>query len=350
MRKSASPRPAYLDVLGFRSEDEMVTHVTCTIRRAIRDQRGDIIPVAVSAAAQVFNVKPEPIMVAMPRDGAMRFDPREGRFVIRINPSGWKYANSRMDADEDRCFPDLSLDSRSRFTYAHEFAHRFFFVSADSAWRRAIDLATQGLQSDAHRKAVRNLSNYEETLCNRIAGDVLVPETHLIHVLSDTLGKLDGLNLALRGSSKTFRVSQECLLVRIRRAVLHSRLSCPPNLCIFVITRSDRKGGEGRSRRDLRIRESIMPTQISGVRVSAPFPGLAMRNLGQEALSTAEAVLAPESGSYPSPISLKITLSTADGTDSLAPRLTGWASRLYSGGEAQEQADGLLLWGLIEPV
>lgn len=350
MRKPTSPRQVYLDVLGFRSEAELVTHVTSAIRRAIRDRQGDVIPVAVSAAADAFDVRPEPIMVAMPRDGAIQFDTREGRFVIRINQRISQNTSSRMDANEDRVFPDLSLYYRSRFTYAHEFAHRFFFVSADSAWRRAIDLATQGLQSDVHRTAIRNLSNYEETLCNRIAGDTLVPETHLIRVLGDALGKLDGLHLALRRTAHIFRVSQECLLVRIRRALLHSRLTCPPNLCILVVTSSDRKGGEGRSRRDLRIREAIMPTQMSGVRVSALFPGLAIRNLGQEALFAAEAVLASELGGCPSPVSLQINLATKDDNEVIAPRLTGWASRIYAGDAAQEQADGLLLWGLIEAV
>ena len=349
MKKGISLRPAYLDVLGFKSEDELTHHITCAIQRAIRDQRGEIIPVAVSAAAQAFGIRPDPIMGAMPRDGAIQFDPLEQRFVIRINQSNWPNTSSRAVSNGDECSPELSMYYRSRFTYAHEFAHRFFFVSKDSAWQRAIDIATQGVQSDARRIAIRNLSNYEETLCNRIAGDVLVPETHLVRILGDSLGEIDGLHLALRRASHKFRVSMECLLVRIKRAILHSHLSCPPNLCIFVVTRSDRKGGEARSRRVLRIREAIMPINLFGVKVKGLFPGLAIRNLGQEALSTAEALLASGLGSDPSPVDLKITLATAGGTGLIAPRLTGWASRLYSGGDAQEQVDGLLLWGLLEP-
>lgn len=350
MRKPASLRPAYLDTLGFRSEGELLTQVISDIREAICDQQGDIIPVAVSAAAVAFDVRPKPIMVAMPKDGAIQFDPSEGRFVIRINQTFSRSANSLMDFEEDHYFPDLSLYYRSRFTYAHEFAHRFFFVSAASAWQRAIDIATQGLQSDVRRIAIRSLSNYEETLCNRIAGDILVPETHLIRVFGGALWKLDTLHLALRNSAHTFRVSQECLLVRLKRALLHSQLSGPPNLCIFAVIRSDRKGGETRARHELRIREAILPSKISGAKVSSVFPGLALRNLGQEALSTAEAILASETKGYRLPINFQITLATTGGTDLITTRLMGWASHLYSDGGAQEKAKGLLIWGLLEPV
>ena len=286
----------------------------------------------------------------MPRDGAIQFDPREHRFVIRINQSNWPKTSPRMDSFEDEYSPELSMYYRSRFTYTHEFAHRFFFISEGSAWQRAIDIATQGVQSETRRFAIRNLSNYEETLCNRIAGDVLVPGAHLVRILGDPIRKVDGLHVALRRASHEFRVSQECLLVRIRRAVLNSQMSCPPNLCIFVITNSDRKGGEGRSRRDLRIREAIMPTQIRGVRVKALFPCLAIRNLGKELLFSAEAALASKTGSRPSPVNLCIALANSEEAGVVATRLTGWTSRLYSGTEEQESAEGLLLWGLLDPV
>lgn len=350
MSAPGSSRQRYLAVLGFRSEGELVTYVTGSIRRAIREQRGDIIPVAVSAAAQAFDVRPEPIVAVMPRDGAIQFDALEGKFVIRIN-QGMEYNSGyRIESDEDRSFPDLSLYYRSRFTYAHEFAHRFFFVSTDSRWRRAIDIVTQGLQRDALRSAIRNLSNYEESLCNRVAGDVLVPETHLVRVFGDALGTLGGLHQTLRRAAHAFRVSQECMLVRIKRAVLNAQLICPSNLCIFIVTRSDHKGGGARSRRDLRIREAVMPTEISGVRIRSIFPGLAIRNLGQGVLSTAEAVLLSSPGSQPQPIDLEISLATADGISAISPRLTGWASQLYTRGGGREFADGLLLWGLLKPV
>ena len=348
MSKPASPRPVYLSVLGFQSEDELINHVTGEIQTAIRIQRGDIIPVAVSAAAQAFDVRPDPIIGEMPRNGSIQFDALEDKFVIRINQSNGQNTRSGMDGYENRNLPDLSIFYRSRFTYAHEFAHRFFFVPENSRWQRAIDITTQGLKSDARRAAIRNLSNYEESLCNRIAGDVLVPESHLLRILGDSLEDIDGFHLTLRSASHTFKVSQECLLVRIKRAILHLQLHCPPNLCIFVIANSDRKGGEGRSRKELRIQESILPTRVLGVKVKAPFPGLAVRNLGQEAFTTAETAIASASRTSPLPVDLNLNLATSDGTGMIAPRLKGWSSALYSGGGGS--AGGLLLWGLLDSV
>lgn len=350
MTKATSPRRVYLDILGFQSTDELANHITLAIREAIRDQRGDIIPVAVSAAAHAFGIRPEPTFGEPAREGAIQFDAREDKFVIRINQSRPPNTIPRAFDYDDEISPELSLLYRSRFTYAHEFAHRFFFVQADSAWRRALDIATQDLDEDKRRVAFRNLYNYEEMLCNRIAGDVLVPEAHLLRILGNCLGEIDGLHLDLRKASYAFRVSQECLLVRIKRAVLDSQMSCPPNLCILLITRSDRKGGESRARRDLRIRESIMPAQMSGVSVKKLFTGLALRNLGHEALSASEAAVASKPGSYPSPVNLTIDLASSDGSGVIKTRLTGWIRCLYSGHEGRSAAEGLLLWGLLDSV
>ena len=190
-------------------------------------------------------------------------------------------------------------------------------------WHRAIDIATRGLHSDARQKGIRNLSAYEEILCNRIAGDVLVPEEHLIRILGNSLAQIDYIHLALRSASHEFRVSLECLLIRINRAILDDQLSYPENLCVLIITNSDRKGGESRSRRDLRIRETIMPRRLLGVRIKALFPGLAVRNLGQEVVSTLEAAMAPESGKNPSTVNLSLSLATPDGS-SVTTKISGW--------------------------
>ena len=93
-----------------------------------------------------------------------------------------------------------------------------------------------------------------------------------------------------------------------------------------------------------------MPTQMFGVRVKPLFAGLALRNLGKEALFTAEAALLSEAGIPPSPVKFNLTFVTSDGNGVISQELAGWTSRMYSGGEGREQADGLLLWGLIDSV
>ena len=93
-----------------------------------------------------------------------------------------------------------------------------------------------------------------------------------------------------------------------------------------------------------------MPAELFGMKVKGLFPGLALRNLGQEAISNAEALLTSGLGSGPIPVDFKISLAIAGGTDVITPRLTGWTSRLYSSGEGRKQNNGLLLWGLIESV
>lgn len=350
MKKASSPRPAYLDVLGFKSEDDLTNHITGAIREVIREKRGESLPVTVSAAAEAFGIMPKPIIEEMPRDGAIQFESSENRFVIRINQSNWTSINPKLDSQDNETTPEISLLYRSRFTYAHEFAHRFFFLPKACDWQRAVVTATEGLPDDERRVAFRNLYNYEETLCNRIAGDVLVPESHLVRILGDSLGKIETLHLALRKASYEFRVSQECILVRIGRAIHNSIINSPPNLCIFLITKSEHKGGHSRSRTDLRVREAILPKKVLGVKVNVPFAGLAIRNLGQEALSIAEATVASEPGSNSFPANLTINLVRADRSGLIATRLTGWSRRLYPGKGGQTTAEGLLLWGLLNSV
>ena len=73
MKKASSPRPAYLGVLGFKSENELTNHITGAIQEAVREKKGETLPVTVSAAAEAFGITPKPIIEEMPRDGAIQF-------------------------------------------------------------------------------------------------------------------------------------------------------------------------------------------------------------------------------------------------------------------------------------
>lgn len=356
MNHSETPHSRYLRVLGFSDKEEMVRNAIHQILEAIEKHSGTKPPIAVSSAAKDFMISPVPVFDDSVREGTIEFDLVRQEFIIRLNKRRQQLSGKVSQAEQSgRASPaDLQLNYRGRFTYAHEFAHRFFFVQADEGWVRAIELTAQETPRELRPQVLKTLHKLEEELCNRIAGDVLVPKAELVSVFRDRLDAEQYKRLAeffqlVRRASSLFRVSHECILVRLERAIRQGHLEYPKNLCVLLVRVSDRKVG-GRSRWDFRVRESIIPVEISGVKIERVFPGIAVQNLGAEFRSFAESFLNLGSQREIHAVEIPLMLRERGSTGNVKVRLKGWSVALPTAHDGQYEEKGFLLWGALDGI
>ena len=134
-------------------------------------------------------------------EGEIYYNERLGQFVIRIRqPCGARDRN------------------RLRFTFAHEVAHRLFFVSERNQWVRAVVRVSEELPEEFRTQASWYLGRVEEKLCNRIARRVLIPDTLLAAVWPVDRWFAEEKRFAdeLLHNAAVFGVSPITLLVRLK--------------------------------------------------------------------------------------------------------------------------------------
>lgn len=138
----------------------------------IRQSGAMIPPVYLSNIVGEFDIDPIPEIVSDSRDAhaSLRYDEQAGCFRIRIWRGDLLDQPGLFDVEE-------RLTYRGRFSYAHEIAHRFFYVFCRNGlrWRRAIDVVTDQLDSRSATIVRQRLSHIEEQTCNTIARRVLAP-------------------------------------------------------------------------------------------------------------------------------------------------------------------------------
>lgn len=189
----------YFELLDVENRDQLENRVVAAIIGALEPNQA--IPVRLSSIAPKFEILPKPEIASFPHDGEIRFDEGADAFVIRL------------------CSQHNAWPMRQRFTYAHEFAHRFFFIRTTEGWCRAQDLAFEdsATTNSERLKARRVLREFEEGLCNTIARRVLLPDDFVATQCDLDRWFDDAKTFASRLDEAARRagVSRQTLLVRL---------------------------------------------------------------------------------------------------------------------------------------
>jgi Zn-dependent peptidase ImmA (M78 family) len=265
-----SAEQKYLGILNASSIKELEDKIVASLNSALLEVSSDsTIPVRLSMVADRFQVKPEPKLVRGQYDGELEFDAVDGRFVITLC----------TDHPELPLFR-LPHQTRLRFTYAHELAHRFFYVRAGVSWLRARDIATQTLRLADQMEQRITLGRLEERLCNKIAARVLIPDRYISAGCDLATWFSDSRQFYLRLSSeaKSLGVSRDCLLIRLRETASRSRMG--PHVA-FIVGKSAGPINK-RAAFTMRVLTTLSPAEIDGHKVSV-YPGMEVEKLGETA-------------------------------------------------------------------
>src|SRR6266849_4325037 len=159
-----SPRLAYLRLLEAPTVSALAQRTFRTIVTALERGNAFAPPIRLHRVAAQFMVRPDPVYAENVEERGITFNAADRQFVITL-----------------RRMPDVAASGESRFsrrlrfTYAHEFVHRFFFVPDGDEWIRAAGRASRRFAGIDRLKATRLLHGLEERLCNRLAGKLLMP-------------------------------------------------------------------------------------------------------------------------------------------------------------------------------
>jgi hypothetical protein len=209
-----TPHAKYLRLLHAPNVKALEDQIVDTLLRAVRQQHsGKMLPVRLSLVANEFSISPMPHLTQGAHDGQLEYHERSGQFVITL-----------CTPFPGRPLREQPNRARMRFTYAHEVAHRFFFVNERGKWARARDLATSNLPLAEEMRQKITLSRIEEGLCNSIARRVLILDVELDAVdLGDWFGRGKEFIHLLTSTARKFGVSRDCLLVRLQRNRISGR-------------------------------------------------------------------------------------------------------------------------------
>jgi len=277
-------------------------------------------------------------MIAGNHDGQIDFDSRSGMFVIKLcrasdSPSAKKGGGL----------------ARLRFTYAHEMAHRFFFIRRSNSWIRALDAAVAGLPVSVTMKERITLNRIEEGICNNIARRLLIPDDSLISdcKISEWFNEGQAFFRLLADKAKTFGVSVDCLLVRLQKASRMAEIdwSDPSFAIVVALSR-----GHVLRRGDLkpRIVTALMPQTIGDFQPQQIYPGFSFEKFGNEAVEAITPLLSAGSQKC-GRTQQRVTLLGKKGTGSskVTFLIDGWWQMLSS---ESVQSPRLLLWGKLKQV
>lgn len=278
--KNLSGSKKYLALLGADNLKALQDRIVNEIVMKLHEQgKGEQLPVRLSGVAEYFLIRPHPEIILGNHDGEMEFDAGIGKFIIKL------CSNEQTQLRE---LPDLP---RHRFTYAHEMAHRFFYVRQDGQWVRAIDSAISQLSTAEAMRERITLSRFEEGCCNSIARRLLMPE-HLLHSecrFDEWFEEGEHLFTRVSKAAEKFGVSLHCLLVRLQQEVQTGRMPLLSSRCLFLVEQSTGTILR-RSQTKLRITTAIMPGRIGDFVSKVPYPGMEWERFGHEALCFAESL------------------------------------------------------------
>jgi hypothetical protein len=335
----------YCDLFGVASPRELRDTVVSWLLSAVAEAGGGHAPpIRLADAVHRFGISPH--VESIVRDNAVRVVPWQPTlpFVehmscgfIRGRHDGEIYYNERL-----RQFVIRLRDShgpgdkvRLRFTFAHEVAHRFFFVPSGDGWVRAVMRVSQDLPERYRMQAKWYLTRAEEELCNAIARRVLVPD-HLLEPFCPVhrwVAEGEVFAARLMDAAWAFRVSPRTLLVRLKDVSRRAQKSSH-----FAVMIRVRNGTPGPSHwPDARVITGFGPDFIHGVKLSW-YPGLDVCTVW---FRSAQAVLSElANGRYGGYASVPF----AQSRDRIIV-WTGWWRRL-----AADPRDGsavVLMWGSL---
>jgi hypothetical protein len=265
-----SAKEKYFEMVGARDSRAVEDRVVAEIESALANRGFAETPVRLSPVARGFLIEPRPDLININHDGEISFDRGRGRFVIKMRRP-----------DKEMTAVEMGKSSRYRFTYAHEVAHRFFFVQqADGGWSRALDCATENLDTAARLREKVMLSRLEESLCNRIAGRLLIPDRFVAERCNFDAWVSSGPNFYryLKAAASDCAASPGTLLIRLSR----SKKSSPSRTgtCAMIV---DRSAGPpaSRGRYTWRVTCASMPRDVNREETGF-YPHLEVESFGSE--------------------------------------------------------------------
>jgi hypothetical protein len=278
----------FFSLLGYRGPDDSSAAVTARISAALEGHGVVEPPIRLTPVAREFLIHPSPVFDANIREGRISFDSESGWFRIRLNP-----ASGRNGASVNVAAPS-AVRRRLRFTYAHEFAHRFFFVEHEGTWNRAASLATH---SQHGTQICGVVAFQEEQMCNRIAADILVPEGVLVRMAMDHgwPASIDqkGLLALTSRIAEGLDVTLECVLVRLERAIGRGALAWQDDQIALIIRLSD-STVEGRGSFVPRLQIGFLPGWMSRAPYRSHYPKMAVDRWGIDFAHNVQALLRHE--------------------------------------------------------
>lgn len=331
----------YLGILNAESTTSHVKGIIDRIVAVVRAKQGTLLPVKLSAIVPEFSMEPVPRYEIGITHGRLEYNLVNGLFEI-ILPERARPLSTHNFLPDLEWFAHQS--ARARFTYAHEVAHRFFYVQGDGSWRRALEVAVEGEIGSARLASIRSISAAEEAACNRIAGEVLVPQ--------DLLSPLAKLNLVdvtqspnvtfskrISELARLFQVSLECMMVQVQRAIDRRSLEVGSNFVALTIARSTTKGGGVGTMTKPRIASSLVPPTVDQSLASI-FTGLAVDNLGAEFSEMIRNIMDRDAQGGDFSCSLRTKLSRFE----ISSKLSGyWISR------GPSNMKRVFIWGNVAP-
>ena len=264
--RTESFRKKYLKLLGAGSPKDLEEQIVRTVVRALRGGPKSTLPVRLSRVARQFKIRPRPESIPGAHDGEITFEAPPGEFVIKLC------------AEDGGVRSDPSVEARMRFTYAHEFAHRFFYVESGETWERALNVVTKDLEIVEQMRHRITLRNTEEGLCNRIARRLLIPDDFLAENYSTgiwfALG--EAFFTQLSAVARSLGVSRDCLLVWLQDVAEKT------SNCALIVGYS--KGPiTQRGASKLRIISGLFPSPVGSGSFREFYPGAEWANFGEPA-------------------------------------------------------------------
>lgn len=289
-----------------------------------------------------FLINPQPEIAVGSDGGSIAFNYRDKRFLIKLFTE---------DPHRSGAFTKSDLSNRLRFNYAHEVAHRFFFVPEDDVWVRAIHKVVKSEDGSDRIRALRALTDVEEGICNNIARRVLIPDDILLNTISPSLiSDLDanhqGFIQTLDRTSKELLVSKECLLVRLRHGVASGIIKTPPCFALFVVQNSGSKKTIPTSG-TIKIRVPMLPRTVFDIRVKPAFPGMELKVFGRSADQIVRQLIYDykQTGAVKLPLRLPRPKDEMSSQPALV-NLRGWWYKLPQAAKSTESR--MIVWGSLE--
>ena len=238
----------------------------------------------------MFQIRPRPSPNPDTRRGSLAYDSGAGTFLISLN-------SNQGAAEPDTPFAD-TLTRVQRFAYAHEFVHRFLFISQADHWSRALTVVVEESPSEDRLGTTRFLSHLEEKICDVSAGRILVPEDALEACVADKAASWpsgDLLWTLIGDVARTFQVSWACAFRRLSKTKPHAVMASLGDSFCFLLVGSSRATGRGSGQPRIRLIDYWWPTTVGDTLVKDVYPGLPLRHLGEDLEEIVGGILARES-------------------------------------------------------
>lgn len=327
----------YLSLLGAKTKQSLENDIVSRLNNVLRETESTL-PVHLSRVTEQFLIDPVPTRAVGPTGGSLKFHCDRKKFVITL------YG---LNADS---YDDIGPRSRLRFNYAHEVAHRFFFIEHNDEWVRAIHEAITSLKGPERIRALTNLTQHEEAICNNIARRVLIPDDFLLNTIApELMSELWAIRKqffdVLGKFAKLLVVSRECLLLRLRNAIAKDMIKAPPQCALFVVEHSGARDKARRTNGELHLRMPLLPSELLNQSLKPAFPGMNLTAFGRPADEIVRDLVFSTSAAGAVKLPMHFAFKRATDEGGLTMNFRGWWHKLPS---AKNRHTKLLFWGLLQ--